>query len=219
MQELKIFEIASSVVDAVVLGVSNNKSQNAGNSGSPEDVLARMQRLLMRNEKLDSMLCTKIATVQQNQHLLIGLNTGPLSSSSDVGLQTNAMDLDIDQQLQAHGFDFSEPLQVGVSPSEDSLGSENSPMPSFSSGVQRHLSSSSNGQTPGWNRQQAASSQISGQDSMLMWSQPHNLVPGLENIDHTFGHNQGFSYGMDAFSADPSFGSFGMPNTGWTPNH
>ena len=175
----------------------------------------------MRNEKLDSMLRAKIATVQQNQNLLIGLKSGPLSSSSHLGLRTNAMDLDIDQQLQAHGFDFSEPLQAGASPSEDSLASENSPMPNLSSGPQRHLSISSNGQAPNWNSQQASSAQPPFHDSNLRWnmSQPHNLVPALENMDQIFGQDQNFNYDVDAFIVDPSFGPFGMPNTGWKPSN
>ena len=211
--ELKVFEIASSVVDAVVLGVASMSTQDLGPSGTPEDILARLHRLLKRNKHLDSKLRAKIATIQQSQQLLTSLNTGLLPGN----VAGNVMDLDIEQQLQAHGFDFSEPLRPDASPSEDSLTSDNSPMPNLNPSFERHLSSSSGNQVRVMNQQQMAAAPGNSCQTSSIWAHQQQPLPSFDTMHQAFENNNPFQYDMSMYDASQSFDGFGMPHTGWTP--
>lgn len=207
--ELKVFEIASSVVDAVVLGLMSAPTHEAPYSSTPEDVLAGLQRLLKRNIHLDARLRAKIATIQQSQHLLTDLNTGILIGD----MAANAMDFDIEKQLHAHGFDFSEPLRPDASPSDESLFSDSSPMQNLNPGNQRHLSSSSGSQVRAASQQHTSSAQQNTFDTSSWWSgdqQQQQFTPS----DNT----NSFRYDMGMYVPAQPFGVFETPHTGWTPN-
>jgi hypothetical protein len=202
--ELKVFEVASSVVDAVALGLAS-PPQQPESSITPEDILTRLQRLLKRNVHLDARLRLKIAGIQQSLHLLTDLNTG--IQGANIG--ANAMDFDFEQQLQTYNFNFNEPLRPDASPGEESLLSDNSPLPNASPGIQHHISPPSNPQLRGTSQQ--ISRQQSALDTSSWWSanqQRQQLIPSADL--------NSFQYDMSMHN--PAQSLFGIPDLGWTPN-
>jgi hypothetical protein len=82
IQELKIYEIASSVTDAIAKSALTSRQSPWDATSSldrPGDILNQLQRILSScrggNKTLVSMLCTKIAEVQNGQMLLIEPNS------------------------------------------------------------------------------------------------------------------------------------------------
>jgi len=68
-QELKVFEIASSVVDAVKLRAPALQVSEVNDQQLPSDILKQLRKFLSRNKKLDELLRVKIAKLDQDQQL------------------------------------------------------------------------------------------------------------------------------------------------------
>jgi hypothetical protein len=83
------------------------------------DVLFQLQKLLSKNKKLNAMLSSRIVKIQQRASFGQSPGSAPRTSSD-----ANTMDLEIEQQLQAHGFDFTDPMGLGQSPETESVSSE-----------------------------------------------------------------------------------------------
>ena len=83
------------------------------------DVLSQLQKLLSKNKHLTMMLASKIARNQQSGSYERESHAVPPATG-----EMNSMELDIERQLQAHGFDFTDPMGLGQSPETESLNSD-----------------------------------------------------------------------------------------------
>lgn len=112
--ETKIFEIASTVADAcnTRAGVEDHAYSNS-NLLQAQNVLAQLQHFLFRNPSLANMLHAKMSRLRMNESGLQpvrGQETRPYA------------DDEIERQLQAHGFHFTEPVSgLDESPEADAM--------------------------------------------------------------------------------------------------
>lgn len=185
--DTKIFEIASTVADAYAFAASDSTQSSSFYLGQAKDVLDQLQQLLSRNAQLARMLQTKISQSRPHD---FGLQQDFMSP-----LQGNApfMDAEIERQLQAHGFHFTEPLGPEQSPGTDSMtGDMNQVSPQSypgSSGVrdqqrlERHHSATAMGPqgslanaSPDWTSMQASNAGM-GYSSLSPFSQ---MMPEMD---------------------------------------
>ncbi len=116
--ENKVFEIASSVIDATRLAARGSDKLHLDlNLESAREVLAKLQTLLGRNKWLKGNLQEKINRVQ---HLgAVDINASPPQTHEDATMTGSEF-----EQLQLDGFDFSSILGIGDSPGTHSLTSD-----------------------------------------------------------------------------------------------
>ena len=125
-QELKIFEIASSLVDAVVLGSTVQQESASSAIGRHRDLLTQLQKLLARNQKLSSMLREKIWKSQQNQESFMHTSHGN-QTMTDAEIISHPQDWGLQLELQTPDFDSNESPQEGATV-DDRLSPSNLPM-------------------------------------------------------------------------------------------
>ena len=117
--ETKVFEIACSVADAIALSATGSTHPDLSDQKQARDTLSQLQKLLTKNKKLSTMLASRISKDRQRGSFDQSSNFGPPAAED-----MNMMDLEIEQQLQAHGFDFTDPMAFGQSPDTESLNNE-----------------------------------------------------------------------------------------------
>jgi hypothetical protein len=193
------------VVDALLLGSTAAEVLDPIQLQMTRDVLSQLRNLLIRNKRLDAMLGEKIAKGEQNQQWTF-----------DFGLVDPAqtMDLDTQQQLQSHGFDFSQPLRASASPHSDSIASDisyHSPIPAqnqlnpvASRSPFRHQSEI--------RAQQQLGQQLQGRNAMWGSALQPSLGPGFSMTQDLF---QGFHQDLDAFGMDMSLDSGDLQSSDW----
>ena len=116
--ENKVFEIASSVVDAIGLAARGREHFNPDQSlESAREVLAKLQMLLGRNKWLKGNLQKKITQIEQKTS--VDFNASPPSTNEDT--MTTGPEF---EQFQLDGFDFSSILGISDSPGTRSLTSD-----------------------------------------------------------------------------------------------
>ncbi len=111
--ETKVFEIASTVADTIAMGATRDVLPEQLQISSPQTIFSSLQKLLARNSRLYGMLQAKIGGLQV-------LSTSDPVASIHAPVSTDTLDIEIEQQLQAHGFDFTDPFRAGQSPDEES---------------------------------------------------------------------------------------------------
>jgi hypothetical protein len=153
------------------------------------------------------MLGEKIAKAEQNQQWTFDF------SQAD---PAQVMDPDMQQQLQSHGFDFSQPLRASASPHSESIASDasyNSPVP-----AQTHLAevasrSPFHYQSENWAQQHNVGQE--GQnpiwDSALQPSSGH----GFSMNQDLFNQLQGFHQDLGTFGMDMSLDSGDFHSSSW----
>jgi len=202
------------------MAASSSNTSVQRDSTKPLQILAQLQLLLARNEKLDTILRGKILSIQQEQQLPLDFSTMMTSNIAQLGLQQNAMDLVITQQLQEHGFGFSDPIQTDTSPRTESISSnisDRSPMPM---GTSPHPQQSPNvGQQHVWPQQPSSTGQTQFHSPNLIWNPAEQISnnSGFEGSSDFFNQSQNLMY--DTFNVEPSMSSPSFMTTGWNDNN
>ena len=184
------------------------------------DVLAQLQKLLLKNKKLYAMLNNRVANNEQ-------LRGGRQSSGSlqPATADSKLMDFEIEQQLQAHGFDFTNPMVFGGSPETESLNSDQigrSPQEHSSQTLTHPQVDLARGGPP--QSSPSSSQQISG--THAHWDQSHSAGGDLPSH---YGQNfTDMDFDLDTFPAGninslatfQAFGwsDYGMPDHSSAPN-
>jgi hypothetical protein len=188
------------VVDALLLGSAATQTPDPIQSQMSRDVLSQLRKLI-RNKKLNAMLGEKIEKAEQNQQRAFDFSHGDSS-----GL----IDPDTQQQLQFHGFDFSQPLRASASPHSSSIASDVSYHPPVP--VQNQLGPAANRspfhhQSENWAHPQQPSQQTQGQNTMWDSALQPSPGPGFDMTQELFNQLQGFNQDMNAFGMDTSLDS------------
>lgn len=182
----KVFEIASSVVDALPLGSKDTARLDLAQLKTSQGVLGQLRKLLIRNKWLDAMLGEKIGKAQKNRQWTSDFN----QSDSEWML-----DLEMQGRLQSHGFDFGQLLRASASPHSESIASDvsyHSPVP-----AQNQLSPVAHGPPFGhhsqnWGQQRQLGQQIQGQDAMWDAALQQSPVTGFSMTQDPSNQLQGF---------------------------
>lgn len=119
MKETKLFEIACTVVDVVRLSATRAAQPDQIDQRLARDVLSQLQKMLQKNNKLYAMLNDRVANSRHRE----GSRQNP-GSLQPVTADSKQMNLEIEQQLQAHGFNFTDLMVFGQSPDTESLSSD-----------------------------------------------------------------------------------------------
>ena len=159
----------------------------------------------MRNKKLDAMLGEKMAKAEQNQHWTFDFSQGDSSQT---------MDPETQQQLQSHGFDFSQPLPTSASPHSESVTSDvsyHSPAPAQNPSTLVASQSPFRHQSENWAQQQLLTRQAQGQTAIWDSALQQSPGPGFNMSQDLFNQLQGFHEGLEGFGMDVSMDS----SSGW----
>ncbi len=211
LKETKVFEIACTVADAITLGATAPTQPDQSDQNMAREVLSQLQKLLLKNKKLCAMLNKRVANDRQQRGS--GQSPGSLQSMT---ADSKQMDFDIEQQLKAHGFDFTDPMVFGQSPDTESLSSDQvgrSPQQHSTQTLQQQQSNFSRGnqletflpppqRRPGM---QASSDQLRTTSGNL----PSNFDQNFTDMD--------FDFNALPAGSDTSLGTFqdfGWPNYG-----
>jgi hypothetical protein len=117
-QDTKIFEIASTVADACVASASGSAPESSMNWQQTYDMMLQMRNLLTRNDNIAKLLQAKITQMQ----LTAGLG-GHKQAKGQI-ITPLQIDPEIDRQLEADGFHFTDFGQFEDSPETTSTMSD-----------------------------------------------------------------------------------------------
>jgi hypothetical protein len=171
-----------------------------------------LRKFLVRNKKLDELLRVKIAKLNQDQQLSLGFSPSFDSQMQQFGMQNTSLDPEIQQQLQAHGFDFSEPVVSPRTESGTSDMSYQSPPPQLTPPFQNSLPA---GQQP-----LPELAQVHSQSSDQIWDQAQEQDQNLIMSQDLFNQFQDFAYNLDTSGGDIQMNnSIWMDPTGSYPSN
>lgn len=196
------------------LGATDSTQPDHIDHQMARDVLNQLQKLLLKNEKLYKMLNSRVANNQQ--HRGSGRNPG---SFQVVTADSKLTDLDIEHRLQAHGFDFTDPMVFGQSPDTESLSSDQIGRSPQEHSTQTFLQQHSNLSRGALPRTYLSSSQPTP-GVQAGWHHLRTTSSGLPRPDQDF---TDMDFDFDTFPAGntPSLGTFqdfGWPEYGM-PDH
>ena len=209
-----MFEIACTVADAIRLGATDSTQPDHIDHQMARDVFNQLQKLLVKNEKLYGMLNSRVANNQQNR----GSDRNPDSFQLPQADST-LTDLAIEQQLQAHGFDLTDPVMFGQSPDTESLSSDQIGRSPQEHSTQTPLQQQTNLPRGALLQNSLSSSQPTA-GVQAGWNHLHATSTGLPHPDQDF---TDMDFDFDTFQAGnaPSLGAFqdfGWPEYGM-PDH
>jgi hypothetical protein len=175
------------VVDALLLGSTATQALDPIQSQMSRDVLSQLRKLV-RDKKLNAMLGEKIEKAEQ----------------------TRLIDPDTQEQLQFHGFDFSQSLRSSASPHSSSIASDVSYHPPVP--AQNQLGPVANRspfhhQSENWAHPQQPSQLTQGHNAMWDSVLQPSPGPGFNMTQELFNQLQGFNQDMNAFGMDTSLDS------------
>ena len=150
-------------MDAVVLGSTVRQESARSSLGRHRDLLAQLQKLLARNQKLSSMLREQILKSQQNQESFMDTRHGK-QTMTDAEIISHPEDWDLQLELQTPDFDSNE------SPQEDATVDDRLSLSDLP--VNHRLGSPQNPSHPPWHQlnQLSADQQARSQVLTSVWS-------------------------------------------------
>ena len=189
-QETKIFEIASTVADACAIAASEASGSTAAHIRQQAvEVLVPLHQLLLNNKHLAGMLQAKLTRSQ------LSFDTGPHNVQFGMNsLATNRFDADIERQLLADGFHFTELSELGESPDVGSARSDlqqdspygqdfdHSQLLRTSSGQTAHHSTHAQG--PGSSSGQFSWNDVGSADMPFGYSSDQNFGTTFQQLDY-----------------------------------